>query len=106
FISIFSASHMKNTIDAVNGVLTKANDLRYFVLLGMLVLFLDSSLILYKDFSLVDLSVSDLKDDITIGSILIFICFFLSFCVFRGRLHESFDLWDISTDPLWLDLHF
>lgn len=73
---------MKNTIDAVNGVLTKANDLRYFVLLGTLVLFLDSSLILYKDSALVDLSVSDLKDDITIGSILIFICFFCLFVSF------------------------
>lgn len=73
---------MKNTIDAVNGVLTKANDLRYFVLLGTLILFLDSSLIFYKDYALVDLKASDLKDDITIGSILIFVCFFCLFVSF------------------------
>lgn len=73
---------MKNAIDVVDGVLTKANDLRYFVLLGTLVLFLDSALIFYKGRALIDLRVSDLQGEITLGSILIFICFFCLFISF------------------------
>ncbi len=73
---------MKNTVDIANGILSKANDFKYFVLLGTFILFLDSSLIFYKNTALINLNISYLKDNISVGSILIFLCLFCLFVSF------------------------
>lgn len=73
---------MKSTVDIANGILNKANDFKYFVLLGTFILFLDSSLIFYKDIALINLKISYLKDHVSVGSILIFLCLFCLFVSF------------------------
>ncbi len=72
----------KTVVEATHGILDKARDFSHFVLFGTFVLFLDSVLVVFKNTALVDVTLNYLKESISIGAILIFVCSFFLFVSF------------------------
>ncbi|MFC5707600.1 hypothetical protein [Aeromonas eucrenophila] len=73
---------LEKTASEANKILDKADDFKYFVLLGTFIMILDSSLIQANNISLLNMTWGDIELKITIGDILVFICFFSLYITF------------------------
>ena len=73
---------IKELTKSTNNILQKANDFKYFALLGSFVLILDIALVMYYDVALMDLSFERIKNDLSVGSVLIFFAMFSLFISF------------------------
>ncbi len=73
---------IKESIKTTNSILQKANDFKYFALLGSFVLILDFTLVMYYGVALIDLSFGFVKNDVSVGSVLIFFAMFSLFISF------------------------
>ena len=81
---------MKETIETANSFIKKANDFKYFVLLGTFILVLDSALVGYYDTPLIKFTFETAKEKLSLGGILLFLGFFTLYISFAvGALRYS-----------------
>ena len=73
---------VQESIKSTTSILQKANDFKYFALLGSFILILDATLATYYDVALIDLSFEIIKKDFSIGVVLIFFAMFSLFISF------------------------
>lgn len=80
----------KEAIESANSFLKKANDFKYFALLGTFILILDSALVEYYDTPLIRFTLESAKEKVSLGAILLFLGFFTLYISFAvGALRYS-----------------
>ncbi|PCE67538.1 MULTISPECIES: hypothetical protein [Salinivibrio] len=73
---------MGKLLEQMETVMSRANDIRYFVALSTFTLLLDSVLVYTRNVSVLSISWDYISSSFTLGAALVFLCFFSLFMVF------------------------